>query len=70
MLAWSSADNGRKGIAIHPEIVYSALRRTDSTIVIIAQGRVPELREQLGTSEEVMTFKGVIAHSGFSSAMI
>ena len=31
----------------------------DGTIVIVAQGRVPELREQLGTSEEVMTFKGV-----------
>ena len=38
--------------------------------MIVAQGRVPELREQFGTSEEVMTFKGVIAHSGLSSAMI
>lgn len=39
-------------------MVYSALRSPDGTIVIIAKDRVQELSEQLGPTEEVMTFSG------------
>ncbi|KAE9386150.1 isoleucyl-tRNA synthetase [Gymnopus androsaceus JB14] len=61
LLVWTTTPwtlTANMGIAVHPDLDYNLLRRSDGSLAVIAQSRLEALQDVLGPTEVIAQLKG------------